>query len=229
MGRKVRRVGLDFDWPQDKPWKGFVNPHYVRCGKCDGDGVGPDRQWLGQIVHLLMIAGSDGARGRMHPWLTALPLAPRRPVTVEMARLTSGLAGRKPSSFGHDAIDRWVAEKAILKAAGLSDKWGTCEACKGEGVDPKYLKAYEEWKKEEPPTGPGWQMWETTSEGSPISPVFETSGDLAVYLARRYPGDGTYEQWLEFIEQGGEVPSMVAVDGVVRTGAAILDVMKKKG
>lgn len=35
-------------------------------------------------------------------------------------------------------------------------------------------RLHEEWEKFEPPTGEGFQLWETTSEGSPDSPVFET-------------------------------------------------------
>jgi hypothetical protein len=31
----------------------------------------------------------------------------------------------------------------------------------------------------EPPTGPGYQLWETTTEGSPQSPVFATLEELA--------------------------------------------------
>jgi len=34
----------------------------------------------------------------------------------------------------------------------------------------------------EPPEGVGWQMWEDTSEGSPISPVFKTAEELAQWL-----------------------------------------------
>ena len=35
----------------------------------------------------------------------------------------------------------------------------------------------------EPPSGKGYQCWETTSEGSPISPVFKTSDELYEWLA----------------------------------------------
>jgi len=42
MGREIRRVPLNFDWPRRKVWKGFVNPHYVHrrmCPFCDGEGL----------------------------------------------------------------------------------------------------------------------------------------------------------------------------------------------
>jgi hypothetical protein len=36
----------------------------------------------------------------------------------------------------------------------------------------------------EPPRGEGYQMWETTSEGSPQSPVFKTLDELAEWCAK---------------------------------------------
>jgi len=35
----------------------------------------------------------------------------------------------------------------------------------------------------EPPKGDGYQCWETTSEGAPISPVFKTFDKLCEWLA----------------------------------------------
>lgn len=68
----------------------------------------------------------------------------------------------------------------------------------------------------DPPEGQGWQMWETVSDGSPISPVFETPEKLARWLAdTNAPSFGyhtaTYEQWLGMIKFGW-APSM-AHDG----------------
>ena len=66
----------------------------------------------------------------------------------------------------------------------------------------------------EPPTGDGYQLWETVSEGSPVSPVFVTPEHLAQWLTE--PGNDTsitqdtnYEQWLKFIKGDGWAPSMV--------------------
>jgi hypothetical protein len=65
----------------------------------------------------------------------------------------------------------------------------------------------------EVPKGEGWQMWEDTSEGSPISPVFETPEELAQWLTDTKAssfGDmsATYEEWLNMINRGW-APSMV--------------------
>ena len=41
MGRELKRVALDFNWPTDKVWGGYLNPYYkqaVDCPKCGGTG-----------------------------------------------------------------------------------------------------------------------------------------------------------------------------------------------
>jgi len=162
MGREVKRVALDFDWPMDKVWDGYVNSHYVPCEACHGQRS-VDGEWLDTIINLLLLAGGN----RTHPWLARLPLAPSGAPTHEMTRLTSGLAGREPSVFGHDAIDRYETTRKIIKAAGMPDDWGTCKQCDGSGIAPEAEKAYTEWTPTEPPEGDGWQLWETVSEGRP--------------------------------------------------------------
>lgn len=55
----------------------------------------------------------------------------------------------------------------------------------------------------EQPRGRGWQLWETVSEGSPMSPVFESAQALAewcaenatIYADQRLPE----ERWLQLI------------------------------
>ena len=34
MGREIKRVALDFDWPLDKVWGGYKNPFYRQCIDC---------------------------------------------------------------------------------------------------------------------------------------------------------------------------------------------------
>lgn len=87
------------------------------------------------------------------------------------------------SGFGHDSINAMIAVGARCKREGFED---TCPACQGHGS----LEAYEgqraeaeAWERSEPPMGEGWQLWETVSEGSPISPVFATSGDLVAWMS----------------------------------------------
>jgi len=60
------------------------------------------------------------------------------------------------------------------------------------------------WKPTEPPMGDGYQLWETTSEGSPISPVFSTPEALAEWCetnATLFAGQGaSYDEWLRIIQ-----------------------------
>src|SRR6056297_1275866 len=43
MGREIKRVALDFDYPINKMiWKGYHNPYRgLKCEACDGSGWGP--------------------------------------------------------------------------------------------------------------------------------------------------------------------------------------------
>jgi hypothetical protein len=68
-----------------------------------------------------------------------------------------------------------------------------------------------EWSRS-PLPGEGWQMWETCSEGSPMSPVFDTPEKLAQWLADTRASSfgsmtSTYEEWLKMIKGPGWSPS----------------------
>jgi hypothetical protein len=71
-----------------------------------------------------------------------------------------------------------------------------------------------------------FQMYEETSEGTPISPVMETPEALARWLvdnnASAFGGStATYEAWLR-IAQGGWAPSMIMQHGVFMSGVEAL-------
>ena len=233
MGRELKRVPLDFDWPLNKVWKGFLNNHFVEsstCADCCGKGCTIAYQRLADLVSLLMLSGSDAQREQCHPYLVNAPLydTAGKFCGKDMIQLTAALAGRQPSDFaGHDACDRWSAIEKILLAAKLPKSWGTCKACKGSGriwKDKKDYDAYKRWRPKEPPKGAGYQIWETVSEGSPISPVFGTPKELAAHMAgTRWGADeGTcYETWLAFINGPGYAPSAVRTSrGEVKCGPA---------
>jgi hypothetical protein len=236
MGREIKRVALDFDWPLNKIWEGFINPFYnKRCPEAEKtcfNGSTAAGQWLDAIVHFLMIAGADGTCGPQgrrgvwpHPYLQRFELAPTTrgfppggslvDPTPELGQLTAALAGRAPSFIGHDAVDQWSAKKKILEAAGLDvEKWGRCQVCDGEGYDPATKQQREEWQETKPPAGEGWQVWETVSEGSPVSPVFATSGELVEYLV----GNGHSRAAAENFVKDGWVPTMMTGPGGLKMG-----------
>ena len=124
--------------------------------------------------------------------------------------------------IGHDSINQWIVVGAECKRLGIDSE---CPHCKGEGTiwdSPEDEQAAEAWTRSEPPTGDGYQIWETVSEGSPISPVFASPEELAQYMAGTQWGadNGTsYETWLQFINGPGWAPSMVMDANGIRTGA----------
>lgn len=255
MGRDVKRVPLNFDWPLHKVWQGFLMPDSLRgerCPACCGHGDSPAAQWLLKLCYQIkMLAGDvrDQEQGKpMHPWLTSNPhppiewnpLAPgeERPFvsddytvirpTEDIITLFAALSGKRPEQIGglgggNIEYDLW---KAIVNASGL-EHWGSCENCFGYGA----LETYpgqrgeaEAWESTEPPKGEGWQLWETVSEGSPISPVFETAEGLAQWLTTPDACWGamdrpmTIEQARGFVSVGW-APTGIANVGGVHDGA----------
>lgn len=85
--------------------------------------------------------------------------------------------------------------------------------------------SFEDWHGSEPRERdymPDWpaearthfQMYENTSEGTPISPVFATPEDLARWLADTRASafadmTATYDQWLATIRQSSAVSAMI--------------------
>lgn len=108
--------------------------------------------------------------------------------------------------FGHDTFNCTIVIKARLKKEGKSY---LCSTCDGDNVDwqhPRAKEDYENWVKYEPPSGEGFQLWETTSPGSPITPVFETLELLCEYCEEydvsSFGKDTlTKEEWLEVLKQ----------------------------
>jgi hypothetical protein len=129
-------------------------------------------------------------------------------------------AANAPSArgMGHDAINMWILIKARAKRLGV---YGECEHCDGEGHlwDSEEDKiAYESWKDYGPPEGEGWQVWETVSEGSPITPVFGTPEELIDYLVDVGTSWGqkySRQAATAFVtSERGWVPSAMIVPGV---------------
>jgi hypothetical protein len=84
-------------------------------------------------------------------------------------------------TMGHDSINcNYIITARLLKEG----KPYVCSKCDGTGENWQSERAkelYESWEKYEPPTGEGFQLWETTSEGSPKTPVFKTLEELCEY------------------------------------------------
>jgi hypothetical protein len=125
------------------------------------------------------------------------------------------------SGIGHDSINQWICVNARCARDGFE---ATCQVCQGDGSawpSNAHKALAENWEDIEPPSGEGYQIWETVSEGSPVSAVFATAEELARWASKEGEEDGSYEQWLKVCE-GAYAPSLVAENGVVKTGVASL-------
>jgi len=209
MGREIRRVALDFNWPLNKVWDGFLNPHYRECPeKCGGGYSVAYRQIAEHLNRLVWMRSPD----------------------ANTAKVITFLAGREP--HGHMGYDSCAAYSAVLKlgeVAGLTGEWHTCPTCKGSGLDPAIKDAYENWEATNPPSGEGWQIWETVSEGSPISPVFSTAEGLIEHLVTIGDGWGhpvSRKAAEAFVNGPGWVPSMVMTNGVMLAGVESAGLLK---
>ncbi len=208
MSREVKRVALDFDHPLKDVWPGYCPPSLPNCPDCDGSGSTPAAQWVDAISGLLGQLGEDvprqsvqGERGTMHPYLGRVmnrPTTrwnPEKPLdqhpdtlrpSADILDFLTGLTGMPAEEFtGFLANPGHRIAASLIKHAGLPEKWGWCVACDGSGLGgtPEQVKASKEWVETPPPAGDGWQLWETTSEGSPITPVFATAEELAQHIA----------------------------------------------
>ena len=289
MGREIKRISMDFDWPLNKIWDGYVNPHYKtkKCQKCDGSGYSEiarllKDKWYGhthfkpegrdsesflpnnRIIQMLATRNTERNPEFYGSGKFAIDQEATRlcrlfntqwmhhlnnldiEALVKAERLhdfthnwtNDGWQQKDPpyipsakevnewsiSGFGHDSINCYIIIEEECKRLRINS---VCEDCQGEGdiwPDQESRYFYETWQKTEPPEGDGYQLWETVSEGSPISLVFKTPEELATYLiSDEYSWNEndkgtTYEQWLTFIKGPGWAPSLIVSDGNVKTG-----------
>lgn len=139
MGRELKRVALDFDYPLHEVWKGYA----------------PDLEAFQKI----------------------------------------------------EGIVKQVPE--ILEYKG-----NICSECDARFSDCREQARYCVWYNDElrslwhqePPSGEGCQLWETTTEGSPISPVFETLEALCEWCAEHASVFANVkvskEEWLRMLGDG---------------------------
>ena len=244
--RELKRVPLDFNYPVNKTWEGYLNPNQYadNCAKSNGVGLNPATK---QISDDFYDFNGKGTRWCNHItqdeveflvekdrlWdFTRVPINKEQEGAVKNKIADGGNSwlpynnSRMPTAkevnkwnqkgMGHDAINRWILIETRAKRLGV---WGECEHCDGEGStwESEVIKEkYESWKEYDPPIGDGYQLWETVSEGSPISPVFESAELLAEWCesnATVFASEKlTKEQWLTQFHEDLEDGSMVISD-----------------
>lgn len=139
-------------------------------------------------------------------------------------RVYEALPGNQ--GFNGYSSNCWKLIEQILHETGHATDEYTCPDC-DDGFSHAVKALADAWEETEPPEGPGWQMWETCSEGSPISPVFETAEELAGYLAKTQKENVSADGWLRVIHLGGSSFSWVGItdeDGTLtgRSGVEVL-------
>ena len=120
-------------------------------------------------------------------------------------------AGFQENHFPEEGEDKWKPKDA--DTAGMSfEDW--------DGERPVESDYMPDWPEAE---RTHLQMYETTSEGTPISPVMETAEELARWLADNnasaFAGQGaSYEAWLSMIKGPGWATSAVISGGELKSG-----------
>lgn len=131
-----------------------------------------------------------------------------------------------------ESVKNWDERNAKWQAGMRSDYNG--------GWQPKGKECgsmtFEQWEGERPVASdymPDWseeekthmQMYEDTSEGTPISPVMKSPEELAHWLADNNASafgsaTATYEQWLNTIHRGSAVGCAI-IHGKIISGVAL--------
>ncbi|MBQ1118492.1 hypothetical protein, partial [Streptomyces sp. C3-3] len=154
------------------------------------------------------LLASGGLRDLTHAWNEETRKLEKiePPVTPTAAEVNEwSLRG-----MGHDSGNAHAVIKARCAAEGVND---TCPTCNGHASLERYegqRAEAEAWEPTDPPEGEGWQLWETVSEGSPISPVFDSADGLAGWMSDPARGDRWVPQDVaaKFIDDGW-APSFV--------------------
>ena len=228
MGREIKRVPLDFDHPINKIWGGFLTPDEIcpdDCKQCEAGGLNKatqrisddyydmdktGREWCNNITQDEVQALVD--RGRLREFTHTFE-GEKGWVRREDGYIPTALEINEWNinsyPFGHDSLNKSILVKARAKRLGV---YGACRFCKGESYiykSSEQKRAYENWEPTEPPTGEGYQIWETVSEGSPISPVFKNKQEMKVWLLAK----GYEEAGIDGFIESGWVMSGLIVNG----------------
>lgn len=195
---KIRRVPLNFDWPLNKVWGGFIMPDTLRlppCPDCNHEGFrssGYSVQAWAIMATFYALDVPEPMRNQIawHDKITQrevdhlLKKDRLRTLVYDDAGkhewvsqpLTAAEVNARQARMGldsHDSSNQHILVQFRCKRLGIDLLCATCEGRTTLGT-PEQKAAHKAWKPTRIPKGKGWQAWEDVSEGSPISAVFET-------------------------------------------------------
>jgi hypothetical protein len=191
MGSELKRVPIDFYWPIGKIWKGYVNPYNSsECKFCGGTGYNPATKqindtwynWRYQLTDIETKALLEHSRLSIltHDQTSTGHWKEKEPKYIPTAEEVNEWYKSYP--LGHDIVDRWICVEARAKHLGV---YAACEHCIEGQIwkSGELKKLHDEWQPDDPPTGDGYQLWDTVTEG-PITPVFLTLDQLCGYCEK---------------------------------------------
>ena len=232
MGRTMKRVPMDFGWPTGRIWKGFLNPYDgCKCPWCydeqerSSNGATKEAR---EYEHSWY--GFYNGHYLPNPYRPDCRYCPEaKPYAMERWEYDFIVADDdlRNRMFGCDKADvppfeelkEWVLRNNLLmrietlfiyrmtKEYCRRNGFETaCPHCDGTGLvwqTEELHQLHENWQPIEPPTGEGYQLWETTSEGSPASPVFATFDELCEWCAENATTFASYkatkEEWAKML------------------------------
>lgn len=124
---------------------------------------------------------------------------------------------RVPLDFDYPIRKIWYGYLIQPRFCKSTDKVNFCTECKNFArlkeipLDESGCLAYDNWFQKqmqffEPPEGPGYQLWEDITEGSPVSPIFESMDGLVKWCEENEPIFAnvkvTAEEWKRYLKSG---------------------------
>lgn len=211
---------MDFDWPMREVWDGYLMPDrlcFPKCPDCGGSGYGPEARAVANTFYPHMIGGpyADALawcdkigqaevdhlveKGRLKVW--------RDGAWHKDARTADDVnAEQHQGGFrSHDCVNRSLLVTFRCERLGIETE---CPRCAGHGDIATAAEREEAgaWVGTGPPEGEGFQLWETTSEGSPVSPVFDSLDALCAYAAEHCTTFASEqvsaEDWRRMLDEG---------------------------
>lgn len=198
--RIVKRVALDFEWATGETWHGYINPWPgpVPCLDCATSGFNPATKKLFD---------------QFRSWAPRLTRDEER-VLLERGCTRQEIKRIKARVFNNEGP--LIRPTLVEIRAKRRNLWGVCDGCNGEGFIPnpnpavqvlyKGVNLFDEWEPTEPPSGPGWQLWDDIHEtGAPLSPVFNTAEELAGWCLAQFKSNDL-ASWMKWVQAFTESP-----------------------